>query len=187
MPDPQDLAQLIGRIRGGDQRAAEELFQRYGNVFLRTIRVRLENPSLRRLVDSDDIRQTVFKSLFVRLRLGQYDITNDRDLVNLLFKMAHHKLTAKQRRARRAPGAELDSQAAESRPSPSQVLSEQDLLREVLRRLSAEERRILELRDEGASWEAVAAELGGTPEARRKQWERARERVVEALVPEGEE
>ena len=186
MGEPLNISQLIERIRTGDDRAAEELLQRYGNVFMRTIRLRLENPALRKQLDSEDIRQSVFGSLFVRLRLGQFDIGSDRDLINLLFRMAHNKLTAQQRRQR--PGqAEVDSGIAEVRPTPSQVLSQKDLLQEAQRRLTAEERHILLLRDQEASWEAIAAELGGSPEARRKQWERARARVAEEMGLDSEE
>ena len=181
MAETQDITDLVKRIRTGDDQAAAELLERYGNVFLRTIRLRLENTSMRRLVDSEDIRQSVFGSLFVRLRLGQYELGNDRDLINLLFKMAHNKLTAKQRRQRHEPRGAVDSEIRDPGPTPSEVLGPKDLLQAALRRLKPEELRILELRDKGAEWEAVAAELGGTAEARRKQWERASERVAQEL------
>ena len=182
MAETQDISILVRRIRAGDDKAAEELLERYGNVFLRTVRLRLENTSMRRLVDSEDIRQSVFGSLFVRLRLGQYELSNDRDLINLLFKMAHNKLTAKQRRQRHEPkGGMVDSELRDPGPTPSEVLGPKELLHAALRRLKPDEQRILELRDQGAEWEAVAHALGGTAEARRKQWERASERVAQEL------
>ena len=57
MAEPQDISALVGRIRAGDDKAAEELLQRYGNVFMRTIRLRLENPALRKQLDTEDIRK----------------------------------------------------------------------------------------------------------------------------------
>jgi DNA-directed RNA polymerase specialized sigma24 family protein len=129
----------------------------------------------------------VFGSLFVRLRLGQFDLGNDNDLINLLFRMAHNKLTAKQRRRRHEVGGAVDSQIHDPGPTPSRVLAPKDLLQAALRRLNAEEQRMLELRDQGAAWEAIATELGGTAEGRRKQWERARARVAAELELDGED
>src|SRR5262249_9181972 len=53
-----------------------------------------------------------------------------------------------------------------------------ELLAEVQRRLSAEERQLVELRREGLAWAAIAARLGGSPEALRKQHARALDRVT---------
>jgi RNA polymerase sigma-70 factor (ECF subfamily) len=181
MAEPQDISELIRRIRVGDKEAAVQLLERYGKVFRRTIRLRLENDAeLRRLIDTEDIRQSVFGSLCVRLRLGQFHIDNDRDLVNLLFRMAHNKVTAKQRRQH---GGQRDSlpEVVAPGPPPGEEVIIKDLLEKALGKLSEEEGRILELRDQGASWETVAAELGGSAEARRKQWERARERIAQDL------
>jgi hypothetical protein len=57
----------------------------------------------------------------------------------------------------------------------------QELLQEARRRLSPEERRLLELRDQGQEWAAIAMAVGGQPEALRKQLARALERVAQDL------
>jgi hypothetical protein len=49
------------------------------------------------------------------------------------------------------------------------------------KRLSEEERHLADLRGQGRDWAAIAAELGGTPEGRRKQLRRAIERVEREL------
>ena len=64
---------------------------------------------------------------------------------------------------------------------PGRVAAGRDLLEEVRRRLSPEERQIADLRAQERSWPEVAAELGGTPEARRKQLDRALNRVAQEL------
>ena len=56
-----------------------------------------------------------------------------------------------------------------------------DLLQEVQRRLSADERRLLELRNQGCDWAAIAAEVGGAAETLRKKLARAIDRVVDEL------
>jgi len=62
-------------------------------------------------------------------------------------------------------------------PAPSRVVAGQDLLAEVRRRLSPEERLLAEQRALGREWADIATEVGGTPQARRKQLARAVERV----------
>jgi DNA-binding CsgD family transcriptional regulator len=55
------------------------------------------------------------------------------------------------------------------------------LLAEVRRRLTPEEMRVADLRAEGRGWAEIAAALGGTVEARRKQLARALDRVTSQL------
>src|SRR5437773_1438294 len=64
-----------------------------------------------------------------------------------------------------APGA-LDVPVTET---PSQRAAGKELLAEFRERLSEEEGRLAGLRAEGRDWAAVAGEMGGTAEGRRKQ------------------
>jgi DNA-directed RNA polymerase specialized sigma24 family protein len=66
-------------------------------------------------------------------------------------------------------------------PSPSRLVVGRELLAEVHRRLSQEERLLVELRADGCEWAEIAARLGGTAEARRKQLTRAAIRVEQQL------
>ncbi len=52
-------------------------------------------------------------------------------------------------------------------------------------RLSTEERRMADLRSAGHDWAEIAADLGGTPQARRKQMSRTVKRVSEELGLDG--
>src|SRR5262249_42410169 len=70
-------------------------------------------------------------------------------------------------------------------PSPSRVASGRELLAEFRRRLSVEERRLADFRAEGRGWAEIAAELGGTAQARRMQLARALDRVAQELGLEG--
>jgi DNA-directed RNA polymerase specialized sigma24 family protein len=65
--------------------------------------------------------------------------------------------------------------------SPSMEIAARDLLQEVHRRLSPEERRLLELRNQGCEWAAIANEVGGGAEALRRKLSRALDRVSEQL------
>jgi hypothetical protein len=52
---------------------------------------------------------------------------------------------------------------------------------EALRRLTPDELRLLQLRERGLDWVAIAASVGGTPEALRKRLERALRRICAEL------
>jgi RNA polymerase sigma-70 factor (ECF subfamily) len=132
-------------------------------------------------------------SFFVRAAAGQFDLDQPEQLNALLFQMARHKLscevrrqTARRRDVRQTRGGGLEGMTiAAADPTPSEWVAGRELLDEVLRRLSAEERRIAALRADGGDWAAIAAELGGTPDGRRKQLARALDRVTEQLGLDG--
>ena len=65
------VADLLGKVRGGDAAAAEELVRTYEPELRRAIRVRLTDARLRRLIDSIDICQSVLAGFFVRTAAGQ--------------------------------------------------------------------------------------------------------------------
>ena len=183
------FADLLQRIREGDERAAQELVARYEPVVRREVRARLRDPRLRRLFDSADFCQSVFASFFARAAAGQYDLDHSGQLLNLLLSMARRKLAfrLRQQRARRRDNRRLHEgegplqQAADPRGSPSEQVGRQELLLLVRQRLSPEENQIASLRGQGCSWSEVAARLGGTPEARRVQLARALDHVARAL------
>jgi RNA polymerase sigma-70 factor (ECF subfamily) len=178
---------FLRRLRAGDEQAAAELVQRYERVIRCEARLRLTDPKLGRLLDSGDICQSVLASFFVRAAAGQYDLHEPRDLKVLLVRMAHNKVASQARRQRaraadqqRVETSDLDACGTVG-PDPSRQVAGRDLLDEVRRRLSAEERQIADLRGQGRAWPEIAAELGGTPEGRRKQLTRALDRVAQEL------
>jgi DNA-directed RNA polymerase specialized sigma24 family protein len=57
----------------------------------------------------------------------------------------------------------------------------QELIEEAHRRLTPDERRIQELRQQGLEWAEIAAQVGGSPEALRKRFTRAVTLVAEQL------
>jgi hypothetical protein len=71
------------------------------------------------------------------------------------------------------------------RAQPSACLAGRELLEEVRRRLNDDERRLADGRAEGHDWAVIAAQVGGTAEARRKQLARALDRVAGELGLDG--
>jgi RNA polymerase sigma-70 factor (ECF subfamily) len=186
MSDNNSFHDFIRRVRAGDDRAAAELVRRYELAIRGAVRVRLTDPQLGRLLDSVDICQSVLASFFARAAAGQYDLERPEDLLGLLVRMARNKLAsqARKQQARPADALRADAGALDDLSAgldPSRLVAGRDLLHEVRRRLSTAERRVADLRADGRSWPEVAAELGGTPEARRKQLSRALDRVSQEL------
>ncbi len=68
------FAELIARIRRGDQQAAVDLVRLYEPVIRRAIRFRLSSAGLRSTLDSMDICQSVLGNFFVRAASGQYQL-----------------------------------------------------------------------------------------------------------------
>jgi RNA polymerase sigma-70 factor (ECF subfamily) len=111
-------------------------------------------------------------------------------LLRLLVVMTRNKLTQQVRRHR---ADRRDYRRLESRdpaylegrpaadPSPSRLVAGRELLDEFRRQLSAEERLLADLRGQGCEWAEIAARLGGTAEACRKQLARAIDRVEQQL------
>lgn len=188
--DSPTFHDLLGRIRAGDQRAAEELVRRYEPELRRAIRVRLTDPRLRRTVDSVDICQSVLANFFVRVRIGEFDLGQPEQLLHLLLTMARNKVLDKVRRQhavkrdqRRVEGdatAYLEGVHG-NEPDPMRVVAAQDLLEEVRRQLSDDERYLADQRGQGREWHEIAAELKAQPDALRKKLSRALDRVTARL------
>lgn len=189
-----DFPDLIRRVRGGDAEAAAELVERYAAAIRREVRFRLRDSRARRVVDASDVCQMVLGSFFARAALGQFDLDTPADLLNLLMQIARNKVADQVKRehaARRGGDARVEPLAgadgeprpvAAAGPTPSAVVADRDLVARLAAGLSADERELFDLRAEGLSWDEVAARAGGTPEGRRKQYQRAVDRVVNDLA-----
>jgi RNA polymerase sigma-70 factor (ECF subfamily) len=180
---------LIGRVRAGDDAAAAEIARRYEPEIRREVRLRLRDPRLRRAFDSMDVCQSVLASFFARAADGQFGLDRPQDLLRLLLTMARNKLVrqVRRQRANRRDGRRNEPDGARALEavavdeSPSRHASGRELLREARTLLSREEWELAEQRAAGRGWAEIAAELGGTAEARRKQLARAVGRAARRL------
>lgn len=196
MAEDESFAQLMTRVRAGDEQAAAELVRLYEPEIRREVRLRLSDPQVRRVFDSMDICQSVLASFFVRAALGQYDVNDPRQLLGLLLAMARNKLAfqvrkerAQRRDSRRmSPFSPENLNLAADGSSPSQVIAARELVEAFRSRLSSEERQMAEMRGLGREWREIAEQMGGTAEGRRKQLARAIARVSAELgLDEGTE
>jgi RNA polymerase sigma factor (sigma-70 family) len=183
------FADLIRRVRAGDNGAATELVRRYEPAIRRVVRVHLRDPRLRRVLDSTDVCQSVLATFFVRANLGQYELDTPESLLRLLATIARHKVTNlahRQQAARRDYRRELilgehDAQLRAAQSDPGEQAAARELLAKVRERLSDEERQLAERRGEGESWAEIARAVGGSPESVRKKLARALDRVLGQL------
>src|SRR5260370_20668853 len=87
MSEDPSFGDLIRRGRAGEEEAATQLVRRYEPTIRRIVDVRLRDPRLRRLLDAEDVCQSVLASFFVRAAMGQYRLDTPEQLVRLLATM----------------------------------------------------------------------------------------------------
>jgi RNA polymerase sigma-70 factor (ECF subfamily) len=188
---PEAFTHLMARVQAGDPDAAAELIRHYESDIRLEVRVRMrvQDGRMKRLLDSMDITQSVLGSFFAGVAAGRFVPEHPQQLLGLLVAMTRNKLlnqVRNQRRQRRDIRRVQSLDAAvhdvhDREATPSQVVASQEILGEFRKRLTEEERQLAELRGAGQGWPAIAAELGGTPDGRRKQLERAFARVAAEL------
>lgn len=184
--DPS-FADFLARVRAGDAAAAEELVRRYEPAIRVIVRANL-GAALRSRFDSMDVCQSVMGTFFARAALGQYDLTKPDELLALLARIARNKLTSQARYhgrgcrdVGRAVGGEALATGTANTPTPDREVEGRELLALIRAGMTAEERAIADRRADGQDWATISAELGGTPEGRRKQFARAVNRLAAEL------
>ena len=182
------FSELIERVKNGNEQAASQLVKEFEPVIRRELRFRLRDSRARFELDSMDISQSVLGNFFVRVATRQYDLKEQGDLVKLLVTMTRNKVAEnlrarhRQRRDSRRTVQGVEGMAlATADPTPSRVLAGKEILQLVRQNLSGEERRLVDLRCQGLSWEEIAHSLGGSADARRKQMARAIDGIVHKL------
>ena len=163
--DTESTAQSFERYRGGDERAAEELFARYMERLTALARSRL-SPSLAVRTDAEDIVMSAYRSFFVGAREGQFSLQRSGDLWRLLASITLHKLFREARRHRtqgRSIDAELpinDEELFGREPSPDEVVGMADELEALFSRLDLVCRLLLEKKIQDASLAAISRATG---------------------------
>jgi RNA polymerase sigma factor (sigma-70 family) len=183
----ESFEEWIHRVRACDQQAAGALVEQFQPFVRREVQRHGSLKLLRRLLDPDDVAQAVFFSFFSELQQGEYELASAAQLGALLASIARHQVASSARqqlRRRRDMRRNLQSSQQEieslpdEAPLPDELLADLESLELLRAQLTVEERGLADLRREGCSWKAIAAQLGGTPQARRMQLFRAVERAA---------
>ncbi len=90
------------RVRSGEPAAAAEFVARYEPLIRRAIRVRGTGGRLQRVVDSEDLCQTVMRRFFENAGDGNVLADNPTTLLNWLLEVARNRLREQHRHARAA-------------------------------------------------------------------------------------
>ena len=190
MPESPSFADLIQRVRSGDAEAAAEIVRQFEPEIRRRIRtwIRLYGSDLRPLFESMDVCQSIMSEFFLCVSAGVYDLEQPQQVLSLLASMTRNKLRvlSRDQRRQRRDVRRTEPLGDGSRPevageSPSRIVAGRELLREFQARLTDEERALAEFRSNNTGWAEIAAEIGGTPEGRRKQYARAVDRIAREL------
>jgi DNA-directed RNA polymerase specialized sigma24 family protein len=186
--------QWLQRVLDGDHTAAAEFVDLFEPGLLQTARARLARFHLRRVIDPRDISQSVFGTFFSRAASSGFTIDSTEQLRALLVRMARNRVHDEARRylaerrdfrrnASNVPPDQLsDLEGAE--PTPSKVIAGHELLEEIRRLFTEEERGLLDERSRGRDWAAISLTWGVRPEALRKKLNRAIQRVLRHLQRE---
>ncbi|MFG0305844.1 MAG: RNA polymerase sigma factor [Phycisphaerales bacterium JB040] len=146
------LGDLVERARAGEERAWEELIGVYGRRVFALAKSRVRSPEL-----AEEIAQSVFATVAVKLRGGQYRDTGRFEA--WLFRIAMNRVRDEIRRQRRnatptdpsslvgiGDGARASGASGRAEPDGEGELG---LLRRALSELSDSDREVVELRHHG--------------------------------------
>lgn len=186
-----NFTELVQRLYDGDARAAEQIVREHEPEVRRIVRSRLRDPRLRRVLDSVDVSQSVFGRFFLQVSMGKFELNSPQDLVKLLTRMTTNKIIDKhrsessQRRLIERQQDEIDvsenvGERAQSH-APSEGIIYNELVQLATAQMSDKELEISRLRNSGLTWLEVSRELGESPQALRKRFERACERISKEL------
>ena len=180
---------LINRVRGGDDVAAEELMRLYEPHVRRAIRLRMQSPALRQIIDSTDISQSVMTNFFVKLQSGEFKIDTPEQLISLLVRMARNRLIDWVRRTqtlrydhrKQVPLTDqnLAQLQCDSRQQTEDLRVENsELVEQIRARLNPSDRRLLDFRSLDIPWSSIAERENASAEALRTQLRRSLRRVA---------
>ncbi len=187
MPTEDSFRDVMSRLRAGDDKAAEAVFQRFSVRLIALARSRL-NPRIRSKEDAEDVAQSALKSFFIRYPESGWDLKSWESLWALLTTMTLRKVARRQefysagkrdlaREEHVAPGPH-DSDAFGGglgrEPTPAEAAMLAETLRDFFTRLGTRDRRVMELALQACSNTEIGAQVGCT--------QRTVQRVMERLM-----
>lgn len=177
---------LVQRIRRGDRSAWSELYERYHDQLLLTVRMRL-GPGLRRYLQSEDIFQSVALEAFRALERFEY--RGEGSLEAYLRTLVVNKIRDRAdtfAAEKRAGGVPLDDLPPESLPAPGPSYHDAERYERLERAMNAlppDQRELIVLRKlENLPSKDVATRLGLGDDAARKAFSRAMARLATLLA-----
>jgi RNA polymerase sigma-70 factor, ECF subfamily len=164
---------ILHRLRQGDDGASREVYHRYTHRLIYLARRRLSG-KLAQKVDPEDVLQSVYRSFFLRVAVGEFDLQDWDGLWNLLVAITLRKCgrqleyhLAARRDVRRESSSEdgegsmLDWQALAREPTPEEAAALTEMVDYLLRGLQDDRyQQILVLRLQGYGLEEISQQVG---------------------------
>jgi RNA polymerase sigma-70 factor (ECF subfamily) len=174
----EHLAQLLDRVRAGDESALTQLLQQY-EPRLRTAARVLLGPLLRPSMDSVDLVQSVHRVMLPVLREGKYEVSSSEQLLALAVTIVRRKVARTWRRVQKdsVVREEKSGQRESTAENPVEVATAKDMLAHLQTMLSDEELQLVELRLAGHTTVEIAKKLGYGAAALRARLSRLRQRL----------
>ena len=182
---PEPFAELLARVRAGDEQAMSQLVARYEARLRLAARVLL-GPALQPHLDSVDLTQSAFRTLLAGLKQEKFDFSSPEQLLALLLTVVRRKVARQWRKSQRQQRLSLPEEAADAFASlasaeapPESRATVNDSIAQLLVGLSDIDRRMIELRLDGHSTVEVAQLLGLDSRVLRARLSRLRQRLRE--------
>lgn len=181
---------LVDDLMVGDDSAAEKIVEEFTPALVAVARREI-GPKLGRRIDADDIVQSAYRSFFVRMQNGEYDLGNGASLWKLLLTITLNKARSQgrfHRAQKRDIGRDWSSGGSTSGPSfedlarcnapgPADAAIFIEEVATFLGSLSPEYRPIVELRLQGLSSVEIAKETHRSDRTVRRILDRVRNRL----------
>jgi RNA polymerase sigma-70 factor (ECF subfamily) len=184
-PEVIPFADLMERLRGGDEDAARGVFDRFARRLVGLAASRLP-PALSSKLDAEDVVQSVLRSFFLRQADGRFYVDSWDELWTLLtvltvrkcgHKVGHFRAGRRDFRRETSPAPAADSapgwDTVAPDPTPSEAALLTETLQQVLDGLREDQRPIVLLRLQGYLHREISERVGCT--------ERTVERVLKSV------
>jgi RNA polymerase sigma-70 factor (ECF subfamily) len=200
MADDPSFAELMARLRDGDQAAAAAVFHRFARQLIALARSRLDT-QIRQKVDPEDVAQSVYKSFFLRHAEGHFELANWDSLWGLLTVITlrkcgrwqeHFRTQGRDVAAEVSPHPTADDsgggwEALAREPSPAEAALLTETVEQLMGELEGRDREILALGLQGYSRAEISDRLGRPERTVYRVLGRVRKRLEQMRAEDAEQ
>jgi RNA polymerase sigma-70 factor (ECF subfamily) len=189
MAASESFAEIMARLRAGDQAAASEVFRRFVDKLVRLAK-RQFNAVMRRRVDPEDVVQSAYKSFFLRYGAGKLAVHDWGNLWGLLTvitlrkcydQVEHHKADRRNVQRDATPPGSSDTgswwDAVDREPTPEEAAVLGEMVEQLLRDSPESERPVIELSLQGYTAREISQRIGRAERSVRRLREQVRKRL----------
>ena len=182
---PSDRS-LVYLVRGGDQDAAQELYNRYARRVLGLVKAKFSK-RMQTMTEPEDVVQSIFRSVFRGVQAGNYNAPEGSTLWNLLAVISVHKMrkgwrhyTAQCRNFDR--NIQLDSLSEMLEADENSGAFVELCVKEILEFLPENYQDILSLRMQGFKVAEIAEKTGHSSRTVERILQKCREQLASILL-----